>query len=52
MISGHPADRKDGLLVHLDGLNFSRAWNLYSLVAKLTNEREGVRYEVHKLQNE
>jgi hypothetical protein len=24
-------DRKDGKLVHLDGLNFSRAWNLYAL---------------------
>jgi hypothetical protein len=25
------SDRKDGHLVHLDGLNFSRAWNLYDL---------------------
>ena len=25
------ADRTDGKLVHLDGLNFSRAWNLYAL---------------------
>jgi hypothetical protein len=24
-------DRSDGKLVHLDGLNFSRAWNLYAL---------------------
>jgi len=24
-------DRSDGKLVHLDGLNFSRAWCLYSL---------------------
>ncbi|WP_127844688.1 DUF2891 domain-containing protein [Psychroflexus aestuariivivens] len=24
-------DREDGKLVHLDGLNFSRAWNLYQL---------------------
>lgn len=24
-------DRTDGKLVHLDGLNFSRAWNLYAL---------------------
>jgi hypothetical protein len=28
-------DRTDGKLVHLDGLNFSRAYNLYSLVANL-----------------
>lgn len=25
------SDRKDGKLVHLDGLNFSRAWNFYEL---------------------
>ncbi len=26
------SDRSDGHLVHLDGLNFSRAWNIYYLV--------------------
>ncbi|MDD3003631.1 DUF2891 domain-containing protein [Flavobacterium sp.] len=26
------SDRKDGHLVHLDGLNFSRAWNFYYLI--------------------
>lgn len=26
------SDRTDGHLVHLDGLNFSRAWNIYALV--------------------
>ncbi len=26
------SDRTDGHLVHLDGLNFSRAWNIYHLV--------------------
>lgn len=26
------SDRTDGHLVHLDGLNFSRAWNLYHLI--------------------
>jgi hypothetical protein len=26
------SDRTDGHLVHLDGLNFSRAWNLYELI--------------------
>ena len=26
------SDRTDGHLVHLDGLNFSRAWNLYDLI--------------------
>ncbi len=28
---GYVSDRKDGKLVHLDGLNFSRAWVLYGL---------------------
>ena len=26
------SDRTDGHLVHLDGLNFSRAWNMYHLI--------------------
>ena len=30
---GQVIDRSDGKLVHLDGLNFSRAWCLYPLVA-------------------
>jgi len=32
---GHVVDRTDGKLVHLDGLNFSRAWCLYSVGARL-----------------
>ena len=28
-------DRTDGHLVHLDGLNFSRAWCLYNLARRL-----------------
>ena len=32
---GHVIDRTDGKLVHLDGLNFSRAWSLYSIVLRL-----------------
>jgi len=28
---GVVSDRKDGTMVHLDGLNFSRAWCLYGL---------------------
>ena len=28
---GSVSDRSDGKLVHLDGLNFSRAWVLYGL---------------------
>ena len=31
---GEVSDRSDGHLVHLDGLNFSRAWVLYGLVAQ------------------
>ncbi len=30
--SAKVSDRTDGHLVHLDGLNFSRAWNLYHLI--------------------
>lgn len=29
---GEVSDRKDGKLVHLDGVNFSRAWALYKIV--------------------
>ncbi len=32
---GVVADRKDGHLVHLDGLNFSRAWCLYGIAETL-----------------
>ncbi len=32
------SDRTDGHLVHLDGLNFSRAWNFYSLSKKFPQE--------------
>jgi hypothetical protein len=31
---GQVSDRTDGKLVHLDGLNFSRAWVLYGLAAQ------------------
>jgi hypothetical protein len=31
LVPGEVSDRKDGKLVHLDGLNFSRAWCLYGL---------------------
>jgi len=35
---GQVVDRTDGKLVHLDGLNFSRAWCLYSVAARLTGD--------------
>ena len=28
-------DKTDGKLVHLDGVNFSRAWSLYGLAKRL-----------------
>lgn len=34
---GEVVDRTDGKLVHLDGLNFSRAWNLYNIARKITD---------------
>ena len=39
---GEVRDSTDGKLVHLDGLNFSRAWCLYNIAAKLlTTEPAG-----------
>jgi len=32
---GEVVDRTDGKLVHLDGVNFSRAWSLYGLAKRL-----------------
>lgn len=32
------SDRTDGHLVHLDGLNFSRAWNMYALIGLYPKE--------------
>lgn len=34
---GQVSDRSDGKLVHLDGLNFSRAWVLYGLVRQYSS---------------
>ena len=35
LVPGEVIDRTDGKLVHLDGLNFSRAWSLYSILMSL-----------------
>ncbi|MGV3460182.1 MAG: DUF2891 domain-containing protein [Flavobacterium sp.] len=35
---GKVSDRTDGHLVHLDGLNFSRAWNMYALAKQYPKE--------------
>jgi hypothetical protein len=35
---GKVSDRSDGKLVHLDGLNFSRAWVLYGLINEFPEE--------------
>ncbi|MFK8037546.1 MAG: DUF2891 domain-containing protein [Crocinitomicaceae bacterium] len=37
---GKVKDRTDGKLVHLDGLNFSRAWCLYRLAKHLPKQKE------------
>jgi hypothetical protein len=37
---GRVADRTDGKLVHLDGLNFSRAWCLYRLAVAVPTLKE------------
>jgi len=35
---GQIRDRTDGKLVHLDGLNFSRAWALYNIATKVQSD--------------
>lgn len=40
---GEVSDRKDGKLVHLDGVNFSRAWALYKIIKDMP--------EYHHLKN-
>ena len=42
------SDRKDGHLVHLDGLNFSRAWVLYHLAKDNPNEYGHLKQEADK----
>jgi hypothetical protein len=37
---GEVKDRTDGKLVHLDGLNFSRAWSLYGIAAHVKKNRQ------------
>jgi len=39
---GQVIDRTDGKLVHLDGLNFSRAWCLYNLARRLASMDQGL----------
>ncbi len=40
MEPGEVSDRKDGKLVHLDGLNFSRAWVFYGLANQYPKDYE------------
>jgi hypothetical protein len=56
---GEVSDRTDGKLVHLDGLNFSRAWVLYGLANQYPEYRhlinianEHVRYSLPNLVND
>ncbi len=39
LVPGEVSDRKDGKLIHLDGLNFSRAWCLYGIASELEEYR-------------
>ncbi|MEZ5198013.1 MAG: DUF2891 domain-containing protein [Bacteroidales bacterium] len=36
------SDRTDGKLIHLDGLNLSRAWCLYHIASKLSNNNQNI----------
>jgi len=40
--TGQVSDRSDGKLVHLDGVNFSRAWVLYGLASKGFGQEENL----------
>ena len=42
LYAGSVLDETDGKLVHLHGVNFSRAWNIYSLVKRLSAIRAKV----------
>jgi len=53
---GKVSDASDGHLVHLYGLNFSRAWNIYSLVIKISAtskamERPDMRYAFKQIRD-
>lgn len=45
---GEVSDRKDGKLVHLDGLNFSRAWVFYGLANQYSKIYPHLRREADK----
>lgn len=45
---GEVSDRKDGKLVHLDGLNFSRAWVFYGLANQYPRTYSHLRNEADK----
>jgi hypothetical protein len=56
---GEVSDRKDGKLVHLDGLNYSRAWVMYGLAKQypefaflINNANEHVNYSLPNLVND
>ena len=42
LVVGEVKDKTDGKLVHLDGVNFSRAWCLYNIAARLLRTEPGV----------
>lgn len=49
LLPGLVKDRADGKLVHLDGLNLSRAWCLKSIANTIGNSRLGTVAENHLL---
>lgn len=50
---GEVNDRTDGKLVHLDGLNFSRAWSIYSIVLSLEDYiNEQIRFNLMRIGDE
>jgi len=49
---GEVKDSEDGKLVHLHGVNFSRAWNLYSLATRIGEALSSKIYSIPSLNRE
>ena len=50
--TGEVKDSEDGKLVHLHGVNFSRAWNLYSLATRIGEALSSKVYSIPSLNRE
>lgn len=51
LVPANVSDRSDPKIVHLDGLNLSRAWNLYVIAAELDDEKAARQLRVKAAQH-